>query len=521
MSLELIREAIKINSMIGEDSTQTVFENDIIVPDVKPDIARILLIDSNVYVNSAEPVNEKIAVSGVVLYKILYISEDAEKSVKSINANANFYHTLDIANIKPGMKCKAKCEVEHMEYNVLNGRKVNVKAVVKVSGKVYDETDKEIACDITGMEDIQSLRESISINSYLGDNRINYIIKENMELPSSKPSINEILRNDVKITGKDYKIADNKVIVKGELTISTLFTGDDEARSIQFMEHEIPFTQFIDLPGLDEYASCDVDYQIIDSRFEAGEDSDGEPRVLRGEISLNIFVAGYARKSVEVLTDAYSPRTRLGLEKQALRLEDITVENRSQVNIKDTLVLEDDSPEIAEVFNVLSKPVLTECKLYDDKVVIEGLVNSDVLYLANDSEQPVFCQRQETPFKHTIDCKGTRPEMGYEVDLDVEHCSYSMLSANEVEFRLALGVAFKGVDPVEIPLIAKVTETPPDEKRVATQPSMIIYFLQPGDTLWKVAKKYYTTVADIERVNNLSDHDALLAGQQIIIPRRI
>jgi hypothetical protein len=85
MSLELIREAIKINSMIGEDSTQTVFENDIIVPDVKPDIARILLIDSNVYVNSAEPVNEKIAVSGVVLYKILYISEDAEKSVKSIN----------------------------------------------------------------------------------------------------------------------------------------------------------------------------------------------------------------------------------------------------------------------------------------------------------------------------------------------------------------------------------------------------------------------------------------------------
>jgi len=520
MSLELIRESIKINPMVGEDSTQTVFENDIIVPDVKPDVGRILLMDSNVYVNNAEAGNEKVTVSGVVLYKILYISDDADQSVKSINTNANFSHTLDVPNSKPGMKCKAKCEVEHMEYNVLNGRKVNVKAVLKVSGKTYDEVNKEIAYDIGGIDAVQSLRESVSINSYLGDNKINYIIKENMELPSSKPSIREILRNDIKITGKDYKITDNKVIVKGELIVSTLFIGDDEARSIQFMEHEIPFTQFIDLPGLDETSSCDVDFQIIDSRFEAGEDSDGEPRVLSGEISLNISAAGYARKNVEVLSDAYSPYARLGLEKQTLRLEDVAIESRSQATVKDALVLEDGSPEITEVFNVLSKPVLTDCKLYDDRVVIEGVVNSDVLYLANDSEQPVFCQRQETPFKQTIDFKGVRPEMGYDVDLDVEHCSYSMLSANEVEFRVTVGVVFKGVNPVNIPLIVKATEAPLDEKRVAAQPSLTIYFVQPGDTLWKVAKKYYTTIADLQKVNELADTGSLSAGQQIIIPRK-
>ena len=33
--------------------------------------------------------------------------------------------------------------------------------------------------------------------------------------------------------------------------------------------------------------------------------------------------------------------------------------------------------------------------------------------------------------------------------------------------------------------------------------SMVIYFVKPGDTLWKIAKRYRSTVEDIARVNNI------------------
>ena len=49
----------------------------------------------------------------------------------------------------------------------------------------------------------------------------------------------------------------------------------------QFMEHEIPLAQFIDLPGIGERSECEVDYGIKNVFFSPSEDSDGELRVLK------------------------------------------------------------------------------------------------------------------------------------------------------------------------------------------------------------------------------------------------
>ena len=112
--------------------------------------------------------------------------------------------------------------------------------------------------DIKDMDDVQILKENIKMNSYIGENTTNCSIKESLEVPAGKPSIREILRNDIKISGKDYKITDNKIAAKGELNISTLYIGDNEEQGIQFMEHEIPFTEFIDLPGINEDSICEL-----------------------------------------------------------------------------------------------------------------------------------------------------------------------------------------------------------------------------------------------------------------------
>jgi len=140
--------------------------------------------------------------------------------------------------------------------------------------------------------------------------------------------------------------------------------------------------------------------------------------------------------------------------------------------------------------------------------------------LANNSEQPVSCYDCEIPFRQNIDIKDINPKMGCEIELDVEHCNYSMLSANEVEIRAIVNVCIKVVDTVEVPLVSRVSESPIEEKR-SESPSITIYFSQPDDNLWKIAKKYYTTVDNIKKINNLSDDDNIQPGQQIIIPRKL
>ena len=51
------------------------------------------------------------------------------------------------------------------------------------------------------------------------------------------------------------------------------------------------------------------------------------------------------------------------------------------------------------------------------------------------------------------------------------------------------------------------------------QCSMVIYFVKPNDTLWKIAKRFGSTVDDIARVNDIADADNIQIGQQLFIPR--
>jgi len=519
MSLELVRESIRVNQIVGEDSTQAVIESDIIVPDTKPDVARVLLLDGDVHVNRLETVQDKVIVEGVIRYNIIYVSDEDEASVRSINTAVNFSEDLNIAGTRQDMSCKVKCDVEHVQYEILNSRKISTQAIIRINGRVVNEIDKQIVNDLTGVNNIQILRKNFKINCYLGRGESVTSISERMEVPAGKPPIREVLRTDVKIGNKGYKITENKIIAEGEINVSTLYIGDDERGSIQSMEHGIPFTQFVDLPGINEEGRVELDYDIVDSLFEPEEDSDGELRFLKGEIELNINAEGYAKQDVGIIEDAYSPRSRMDIEKQPFKVEELIGESRSQVILKDSLVLDDESPDISEVFNVLARPVLSEYRVVDNKVVIEGVVKNNVLYLADNEEKPVFSHGQEIPFRHTVELDGITPDMSCDISLDIEHCNYSMISTREVEVRLIVDVNTGALKKITIPVIEKIVESPVDDKRFESQPSLIIYFTQPGDTLWKIGKRYYSTLDDIRELNNLAD-DTIKPGQQILIPRR-
>ncbi|HOA96860.1 MAG TPA: DUF3794 domain-containing protein, partial [Acetivibrio saccincola] len=174
---------------------------------------------------------------------------------------------------------------------------------------------------------------------------------------------------------------------------------------------------------------------------------------------------------------------------------------------------------ILEVFNVLSKSDLFESTISGNRVTIEGSLNTGILYVANNKEQPLFCHYSGIPFKHTVELDDVREGMDCEVDLEVEHCNFSVVSENEVEVRAIINVNTKVLDEIEYTLITEAFES---EDRADTKDfaSLTIYFSQPGDDLWKVAKKYLTTVEDVKKFNKIEE-ESLEEGKQIIIPRKI
>ena len=51
--------------------------------------------------------------------------------------------------------------------------------------------------------------------------------------------------------------------------------------------------------------------------------------------------------------------------------------------------------------------------------------------------------------------------------------------------------------------------------------SIILYIVKKDDTLWKIAKKYGSTVEDIVRTNGIEDENKITIGQKLFIPRYV
>ena len=48
-----------------------------------------------------------------------------------------------------------------------------------------------------------------------------------------------------------------------------------------------------------------------------------------------------------------------------------------------------------------------------------------------------------------------------------------------------------------------------------------IYFVQPGDSLWSVAKKYNTTIDNILKFNDIEEPHILHTGDKLLIYKKL
>lgn len=86
----------------------------------------------------------------------------------------------------------------------------------------------------------------------------------------------------------------------------------------------------------------------------------------------------------------------------------------------------------------------------------------------------------------------------------------------DIEVRLILDVNTNVEDVVNLNIIDKIEDAVLDLSNID---SINIYIVKPGDTLWKIAKKYKTSVEKIVKINDITDPDKIDVGQKILIIR--
>lgn len=518
MTVELIRDLFKLDQVVGENMAQTIVEGDILVPDTKPDITRVLSATGKAQLTKQDVMDNKIAVEGTTYFKILYVSEKGDQPLYSIDSSTQFKQNIEIEGINSKMKGEVVAEVEHIDFTVNNDRKIGVKAVINLTGKGIDEKTVEITKDIAGLEDIQVLKETFQYTDIVGINKSETLVKDNFEMDEEDYEIKEVLKWDAKVLERETKITDGKVIVGGVVNIELLYVDEDDENPLKVIKREIPFTHFVEISDAFSDMNYKLKLSIDELYYDIKENIRGEKKVVELEGVIKIEAKVMDTQSREILVDTYSPSKELKINKKQIQLNENIGINKANVLLRETLDIPHGNPPISEVFSVNIKPILTDYSIVENKATIEGILESIVMYKAMEGIQPLYSFVQEVPFRHYVDVDGLKEDMEAEVELFLEEVNYNVVNGEQVEVKVNIGASCEAYCIKAIDVIENIEELE-EEVNLTTRPSLTIYFMQPEDTLWRVAKKYHTTVQRIMETNQIEDPIAVKPGDHIIIEK--
>ena len=78
-----------------------------------------------------------------------------------------------------------------------------------------------------------------------------------------------------------------------------------------------------------------------------------------------------------------------------------------------------------------------------------------------------------------------------------------MIDSNEIEVKAVINLNAVVLARQEEEIIDEIREEDLDMEKLQSMPGIVCYLVQPGDTLWDIAKRFYTTVEEIQKINDL------------------
>lgn len=504
--MDIQKEMIANTLSCGKKKTVLFCEADVIVPDTKPDAEKIVMHDADVMLNGFEVQNGRVLVYGTSKFNILYYSPEGE--VKNVKTEAPFTDVIEISGAEPSFSADVVARLQKSECRILNGRKLSVKANVEVSAEVLKDDETEAVSEISG----EAVEQQTKKVSYVKKNPMDvqmFLVKENTELSEDMPSVFEILKAEGRISNKNLKVISNKVILKADLDVSVLYT-DAENHDICLATVSLPFTEISEIDGINEDWFLLNDMSVVYTNCEVSEDINGNARVLELETAIESRSETMVPYSVDALSDCY------GIEMKAETVSGITKllrhkgDIKFQTGLKSQIQSEQGIERILSI-NANAKPEGIEKG--EKELWVKGKTDVKLLYITENGK--MNCIEKEVPFKESLK---NVPESCDEAELIVQinGLSYTINGENSVEVRGNLefsGFLTQSENEMFITAVAL------NEKETAQKPvSLTVYFVQSGEALWDIAKRYETSVNLICEANGIKPSDSL-SGKKLIIPK--
>lgn len=529
LALECITDLLKVEQVVGENASQTSVVRDIVLPGK---VRKIAEVDTELREVKGRVIENKVVVEGVIHKQIFFVDGDTGQMKEFTVDDERFVHFVDVPGAMPGMNVQVHVRAEFVGHDFIREVKAHREAaaetvedlgaeaehdkhkkkkvdslfrqtvILEIFAKVTESMQLDVVVDVNGIDRNNVMTELLKVESVIGENASQVSVQAEIDFDRPARKIKNI---DTQIRDVMTRVIDNKVIVEGILHKQIFFVGADDD-VVHELSVDEKFTHFVDVPGAFPGANVQIHPRVefVEVDIDADDPTEGKQTAI-----IDIFAKVTETVQVEVVTEIMGAAVR----KELLKVSQVIGEGSKQHNVVANLKAPAPAKKMAGPPETRFENL--ETRVIEDKVVIEGDLVKNVYFVRDDDDAEVMEFEVREHFTVFVDIPGARPGYVVQVYPRVEFTDFEIDPRDRKRIRQTsiIEIFVKVTEHVQLEVVVSCETGPP--------PSVTIYVVQPGDTLFLIAQRFNVSLQAIEKANpQITDPNLIFPGQQIFIPRR-
>lgn len=519
--MELLKQSIHMDRKKCVAGTQITLENDVNIPDNKPDAESVVLSRGTIVITDSKSSDNHVTLKGKLQFALLIQSDLG--GLYSVNGEIPFEEQVYMEGASAADTVDITSSLEDMTVDLINSRKLSVQAVAGFKLCVDAIWDEDMVTGIMVNEDmdgeVECSRKRKDIAQIAIQKKDIFRMKEELELPQNYPNITELVWHDVQLLNVEFKLLEEKITIQGSAQVFLIYESEGEEGRLKTYETTIPFGGTIDCYGCKESMIPAIRFEIGTENVEVRPDFDGESRVVGLELILNMDIKMYEEDNMEYVEDAYGIEKEIELTRKDSTYKKILLNNNDKLKISGKLEAPKVTDGILQILHSDAMIQVDELKEEEGKIIAEGAIRLQVLLSTGESEKPYTRAEGYLPFTYETELPSYKDKCSFELQPALSTLMVSLSGSGDIEAKAVIIFNLIVFEDMNLQGITEMRVFEADQERRNKLPGIIGYMVQEGDELWEIGKRYYVPVSQILEFNNLSGEN-VRAGDKLLIVRQ-